>query len=229
METREYQKTINYIFDLIEGGLLKVGDQLPTERKLSERLGISRNSIREALRTLENLGLVECRQGSGTYLVDHVSETFKKAINIMLMMKQTSHSEICEFRRHMEKAACRFVISKGVSEEARSALLSAVERLKLSEETNGMAEADTLFHYTLIRATGNSFMITIFDAVTDTYRKFIDDILTLSDSATKSELNKAHEKIARSLVSGDEEACIAAINEHYDIVERIEESHNAKH
>lgn len=225
METREYQKTINYIFDLIESGMLQVGDQLPTERKLSERLGISRNSIREALRTLENLGLVECRQGSGTYLVDHVSETFTKAINIMLMMKRTSRSEIGTFRRYMEKAACRSLIRKGVSEQSKNALLSAVERLKLSENTNGMTEADTNFHYTLIRATGNNFAMTLFDSVTDIYRKFIDDTLIISDSATKAKLNDAHERIALSVISGDEAACLRAIDDHYDIVESLESPH----
>jgi GntR family transcriptional repressor for pyruvate dehydrogenase complex len=225
METREYQKTINYIFDLLESGMLRVGDQLPTERKLSERLGISRNSIREALRTLENLGLVECRQGSGTYLVDHVSETFTKAINIMLMMKQTSRSEIGIFRRYMEKAACRSIMRKGISEESRSELLNAVERLKLSEENGGMTEADTQFHYTLIRITKNNFAITLFGSVTDIYRKFIDDTLIISDAATKAKLNDAHERIALSVIAGDEAACLKAIDEHYDIVESLERPH----
>ncbi len=224
MEKREYQKTVDYIFELIESGMLKVGDQLPTERKLSERLGISRNSIREALRTLENLGLVECRQGSGTYLVDHVSETFTKAINIMLMMKQTSHAEIGVFRRHMEKAVCRYIIGNGMSDQSREALINAVERLRLTENTSIMTEADTQFHYTLIRATENSFMITLFDSVTEIYRRWIDDMLTVSSAETKAELNDAHERIARYLIDGNVELCIKAIDDHYDIVERIEGS-----
>ena len=225
METREYQKTINDIFDLLESGMLRVGDQLPTERKLSERLGISRNSIREALRTLENLGLVECRQGSGTYLVDHVSETFTKAINIMLMMKQTSRSEIGIFRRYMEKAACRSLIKKGMSEQSKNELLAAVERLKLSEFTGNMTEADTQFHYTLIRTTQNNFAMTLFGSVTNIYRKFIDDTLIISDAATKARLNDAHERIALSVISGDEAACLRAIDDHYDIVESLESPH----
>ena len=222
METREYQKTINYIFDLLESGMLRVGDQLPTERKLSERLGISRNSIREALRTLENLGLVECRQGSGTYLVDHVSETFTKAINIMLMMKQTSRSEIGTFRRYMEKAACRSLLRKGISEQSKTELLSAVERLRLTEQTGNMTEADTQFHYTIIHTTKNNFAMTLFGSVTDIYRKFIDDTLIISDAATKSRLNDAHERIANCLIAGDEAGCLKAVDDHYDIVEALE-------
>ena len=212
MEKREYQKTIDYIFELIEGGMIKVGDQLPTERKFSERLGISRNSIREALRTLENLGLVECRQGSGTYLTDHVSSTFTKAINIMLMMKHTSREEICIFRRNVEKSVCAYMISTGCKEDTGSIISKALEDLTNAEDLHDLIEADTQFHYSLIRATNNSFMVTLMDSVTDVYRKWIDDLLTVASDDVKYRLNEAHKKIALGVLSCDLELCMKAID-----------------
>lgn len=221
MEKREYQKTIDYIFELIEGGMIKVGDQLPTERKFSERLGISRNSIREALRTLENLGLVECRQGSGTYLTDRVSETFTKAINIMLMLKHTSRDEISRFRRNVEKSICSCLISKGCSEENRIAIGKALEALSSAKDLAELTEADTQFHYTLIRATNNSFMVTLMDSVADVFRKWIDNRLTIASDDMKRQLSEAHKKIALGVISCDMELCMNAIDEHYDIVDNM--------
>ena len=223
MEKREYQKTIDYVFELIEGGMIKVGDQLPTERKFSERLGISRNSIREALRTLENLGLVECRQGSGTYLTDRVSETLTKSINIMLMLKQTSRDEISIFRRNVEKSVCSSIIARGCSENSKTAILRALDALDGASDLTELIEADTQFHYTLIRATNNSFMITLMDSVSDVFRKWIDYRLTIASEEIKSRLSDAHRRIAMGVISGDMELCMNAIDEHYNIVDDMGE------
>ena len=96
MEAREYQKAIDCLCGLIEDGQLTVGDKLPTERALAEQLGISRNSTREALRALENLGVVERRQGSGSYLVGNTTKTIQPMIDMMLLLGQTSQLEICD-------------------------------------------------------------------------------------------------------------------------------------
>ena len=112
MEAREYQKAIDCLCGLIEDGQLTVGDKLPTERALAEQLGISRNSTREALRALENLGVVERRQGSGSYLVGNTTKTIQPMIDMMLLLGQTSQLEICAFRRNMEKAVILAVLEK---------------------------------------------------------------------------------------------------------------------
>ena len=72
-EVREYQKAVEYLCGLIKAGELKIGSKLPTERKLAETLSIGRNSTREALRILENMGVIVCRQGSGNYLAGYDS------------------------------------------------------------------------------------------------------------------------------------------------------------
>ena len=67
-ERREYSRVVDHIYTLIETGQLTVGSRLPAERALAEELCAGRNSVREALRMLENIGLVESRQGSGNYI-----------------------------------------------------------------------------------------------------------------------------------------------------------------
>ena len=117
MGNSEYRKTIDYILDLIRSGMLQVGDKLPTERSISEKLGISRNTVREALRGLEILGIVNGKQGSGNYLTDNISDSIASAMDIMLLMNRTSKEEICSFRRSMEKTVCSYLVAKGCSSE----------------------------------------------------------------------------------------------------------------
>ena len=96
---REYQKAIDYLSDQIRAGMLTVGSRLPTERAIAEDLGISRNSTREALRTMENMGMIESKQGSGHYLTGSISNSLSGMIQMMLLLNKTSQREICAVRR----------------------------------------------------------------------------------------------------------------------------------
>ena len=69
MAGKENNKAIEYVMDQIKDGSLGIGSKLPAERTLAEALGIGRNSTREALRTLENMGVISSKQGSGNFVV----------------------------------------------------------------------------------------------------------------------------------------------------------------
>lgn len=111
--SKEYEKAIHYLYELIQNGELKIGSKLPTERSIAEQLNISRNSTREALRVLENTGLIESRHGSGNYLTGNMSKTISSVTNMMLLLQQTTKEEICFFRRNMEKSVCLSILEKG--------------------------------------------------------------------------------------------------------------------
>lgn len=66
---RAYEDIVQQILSLIEGGKLKQSDQLPSERELTEILKVSRTTVREAIRTLESMKLLQCRQRNGTYVL----------------------------------------------------------------------------------------------------------------------------------------------------------------
>ena len=72
MEEDRYQDVCTYVRRLIEQGQLRPGDRLPTERALSQDLGVSRGTVRDGLRLLESMGVLESRQGSGNYLSNHM-------------------------------------------------------------------------------------------------------------------------------------------------------------
>ena len=218
MGNSEYRKTIDYILDLIRSGMLQVGDKLPTERSISEKLGISRNTVREALRGLEILGIVNGKQGSGNYLTDNISDSIASAMDIMLLMNRTSKEEICSFRRSMEKTVCSYLVAKGCSADNKLKIVAALNRLKDSEGTEEQTVADRDFHYSLINATENSFWITFMNAVSEVYMRWIDDFLTTADHDVRIRLQDAHEKIVQGIITGDIEFCFRAIDTHYNII-----------
>jgi GntR family transcriptional repressor for pyruvate dehydrogenase complex len=220
MGNSEYRKTIDYILDLIRSGMLQVGDKLPTERSISEKLGISRNTVREALRGLEILGIVNGKQGSGNYLTDNISESMSKAMDIMLLMNKTSKEEISTFRRSMEKSVCSYLISKGCSSENKLKIVAALNRLKESEGTDEQTVADRDFHYSLIYATENSFWITLMEAVSEVYMRWIDNFLMTADSEVRKRLQDAHEKMVQGIITGDMVFCYCAIDAHYDLIDK---------
>jgi GntR family transcriptional repressor for pyruvate dehydrogenase complex len=101
---REYERAITYIQSLISSHRIEIGDKLPSEREISQELCLSRNSTREALRMLENMGVLESRQGSGNYLCGYMTQSFKNAFDMMILLQETNREDICRFRRSMEKA-----------------------------------------------------------------------------------------------------------------------------
>lgn len=218
MEAREYQKAIDCLCGLIEEGQLAMGDKLPTERALAEQLGISRNSTREALRALENLGVVERRQGSGSYLVGNTTKTIQPMIDMMLLLGQTSRLEICAFRRNMEKGIILAVLEKGTFprwEEKLAALLDTpFPALPLEEQ----CRRDREFHFTLMEATENRFWVSIGQAIVWVYNRWIDSVLEKLEPEMKAQVSQAHVDLFQALKAGDRAACEAAIDRHYDIV-----------
>lgn len=213
-ENKEYKKAINYICGLVESRQLNIGDKIPTERAIAQTLGISRNSTREALRTLENMGAVESRHGSGNYLSGNISKALSDMINMLMFLSRISPEEICDFRRSMDKAVCQMIIDSG--DEIPDIFTEAFENSDEKDE----ADADRAFHYMLIHATGNRFWIELMDAISDVYRGWIDDVLRSADEKTKAELRQSHRDICEAVVHRKSEDCRRAIDRHYDMIDR---------
>lgn len=217
-DSREYQRVIDYIKSLINTGDLTAGSKLPTERAIAETLSISRNSTREALRMLEKMGVIESRRGSGNYISGHMSKSIAEMIDMMLLLRKTNRTEICAFRRSMEKAVCISIIETGEnaalireSEET----ISSFPRIPIEEQI----EADRNFHYKLIHATNNQFWIFFMESIAEVYRRWIDSALRNADENTKKSLHEAHLSMLTALKNGDRKACEAAIDRHYDLID----------
>jgi GntR family transcriptional repressor for pyruvate dehydrogenase complex len=83
---RLYEKIVEQIEDLILRGELKIGDKLPSERGLAEKLTVSRNAVREAMKTLTHKGLIEVFPGRGTFITDGTSQVARQSLNLLIKL-----------------------------------------------------------------------------------------------------------------------------------------------
>ncbi len=217
VENRAYLKVIQYIKQLLLNNQLSIGDKLPTERELSELLELSRNSTREALRTMENMGMIESRQGSGNYLACNMGKSFMDSLTMMILMKRVDYLEISQLRRGIEIQALSLAMNKITDDELHNLELI----LNSMQECNQIQEValDKEFHYALVIASKNELILNIMQALSEICEQFIDHILSKTLKNSKAELMKSHRKVLKSLVLKDLSMGIEAVNEHYNIID----------
>jgi GntR family transcriptional repressor for pyruvate dehydrogenase complex len=217
---KEYQKAIDYIRSLIIDQKIQIGSKIPPERKISETLSISRNSTREALRMLENMGLIESRQGLGNYLSGNVSQSLSKMIDAMLILQQTDTEDIFQFRRGIEKTVFDLAYKKRKDNPylaQMEPLFSKFPKVILDKQI----ENDKEFHYLLVRATGNKLLSIMMSSISDIYYQGIDMVLRNASPEVMQNLHLAHMAIYESLVQNNPASGIQAIAKHYDIIDKM--------
>ena len=218
MAGKEYNKAIEYVMDQIKDGNLGIGSKLPAERALAETLGIGRNSTREALRTLENMGVISSKQGSGNFVTGDMTSVLPGMLEMMMVLSRFDKEELHSFRHNMEKTVCSMILQSGdrAKEIARKALRILNEAAVSAEDE---IDIDMRFHFALVEGTGNRLMISLMQSVSEIYTDMISQVLSSADEEKKNRLFKAHEEIAKALEAGDEVKCFKAIDEHYNIIE----------
>lgn len=217
-ENKTYNNVIHYIKDMVRTDALKEGDRLPTERKMSLDLNMSRNSIREALRTMETLGLVESRQGSGNYLTSSMGKAFTETLTMMLYMKKINYIEINQVRCAIEIQAFHSVILNRKEEQLRKMM----ERLLALEAATGEEESrcDKEFHHELIAMTQNPLMIGIMEALADAFEDGITYNLNNMNEKERQYERECHRLIVEGLKSKDLEKGLRGIKNHYDFIDQ---------
>lgn len=218
--TQEYEKAMNYIYRLMKEGTLRIGSKLPTERFIAEELGIGRNSTREALSILHGMGLIESVQGSGNYVTKNVGHSMHQVILMMLALESVSQREVCEFRCVMENAVCNELIDKTLTDEEEDKIRAIVNQMD-DLQGDDLIEVDKLFHKTLILATDNNLWIILMEAITEVYRDWIDYPLKQADDSYRKEIIQCHKDIVHFLLDKDTEKMKQAIDQHYDLIEKL--------
>lgn len=216
----EYEKAINYIYSLICDGSLKVGSKLPAERAIAEKLGIGRNSTREALSILHGMGMITRVHGSGNYVAQNAGSSIKQIITVMLALGTITKQDVCEFRRIMEKSVCSVLINKSFSRQQEEHFRELLNEMKIAQSKR-LVEIDKAFHDSLILATENTLFITVMEAVTEVYREWIDIVLKKADKENKQKLFQCHSDIFDSILNKDTEMVINAVDRHYDLIEEM--------
>lgn len=198
---------------------LKPGDKLPSERELAEMLQVSRSSIRDAIRGLELMGLVEPRQGAGTIVRELSAETLVNPFANALKRRHELVSELLDFRKMLEPPlAARAATHASPEEISEMEEILQRQEAKLSDDETSIAE-DAEFHYSVALASGNSVVLKVLDILMDLLRETRERSLQVKGRPEKS--LAGHRRVLAAIKRHDAEAARDAMRRHIEDVEEI--------
>src|SRR5438309_4931136 len=154
-------EAIDSIQGLVISGSWGPGDPLAKETELAAQLGLSRNSLREAVRALSQLRVLEVRQGDGTYVTSLEPELLLESTSFVShLLVGESALELFEVRRLLEGAAAALAAAR-IDEAGKEALRTRLVRMIESATVEELVQADVDFHAVIARATGNTFLTSL--------------------------------------------------------------------
>ena len=209
---------IGRIKSMILSGELAPGDRLPPEKELGQRLGISRNTVREAVKALEMIRVLDVRRGDGTYVSSLEPALLVEAISFVVDLHlDRSIIELFEVRRILEGAAARLAAAH-ISQEQLLSLRTQLDFARATDSVEELVQHDLLFHAHVVAASGNTYLSALADSLsTRTVRARIWRGLTQTGAVERT-LNE-HEALVAALEAGDSRLAEALAMSHISGVE----------
>ncbi len=201
------------IKDMILAGELKPGDRLPPEKELSEALGLSRSSLREAVKALEIIHVLDVRRGDGTYLTSLKPEVLLGAMSFMADIHQdASVLELFAVRRILEPAAAAMACGR-VTPADVARLRSLLAEVAAGTSVDDLVAHDLIFHRSVCELSGNAYLTSLLDTLSgSTLRARVWRGLTEEGSVERTLTE--HRGIVDALESGDAELVSSRVTVH---------------
>jgi DNA-binding FadR family transcriptional regulator len=197
---------------IVDNGL-QPGDALPSENALSKELEVSRNLVREAVRGLEALGIVDIRRGSGLYVSNFSMEQLMINIDYSIHFEINDLKELFAVRRALEIGMVGNAI-KAKTKEREDELKAILDLIRLkAERGQPFPEEDRSFHQCLFAALNNRTLLRILDVFWMVLNK-ADQIIDLRDKDPHWTY-ELHIPVVTAFVEGDKEAARSALLQHY--------------
>ena len=202
------------IKDYILTNALRPGDAIPSENELAKQLGVSRNSVREAVKSLESLGVLETRRGSGLFLRQFSFEPLFAGLAYGLLFDLHDLAELLELRRAVEtgfiEAAIRRVDAAQI-EELRGLVEQMRQRAKRGQ---GFPDEDRAFHRCLYERLGNRMLLRLIDTFWLAFSRAVQHAALLTD-ATPLSTYQDHLEIVEAIAARDVPRARLALGQHY--------------
>ncbi|HMN83080.1 MAG TPA: FadR/GntR family transcriptional regulator [Burkholderiaceae bacterium] len=161
-------------------GRLKPGDRLPAERELAAKLGVSRNSVREALRVLETAGVLRLQKGAhgGAFVASPNGQSVATALQDMFQLGSVTPAQLTEARLHITDSVVRLACGR-ITPEQLAALERNVERSRAASDAGDYPERSRInleFHKILAQATGNPVFESVMSGLVAIMQHFVDTL-----------------------------------------------------
>ncbi|TWD84627.1 GntR family transcriptional regulator [Kribbella amoyensis] len=190
---------------------LRPGDPLKSEAELARLFGVSRNSVREAVKALESTGVLETRRGSGVYVRDFSFDPLLDHLPYGLMQGKQALRELAALRKTLETALITDAMD-AMTPASVSALRETLEEMRaLAEQGEGFAEQDRMFHQLLFRDLGNTMLLRLFDLFWLAFHAAVPP----ARGRTPMDAYHGHATVLDAILTGDPDQARAAIRDHY--------------
>ncbi|MDU6264473.1 MAG: FadR/GntR family transcriptional regulator [Anaerocolumna aminovalerica] len=219
LQKKSYTKVVDYIKHQIMAGQLKTGDKLPAERELSETLGVSRNSVREAVRTLDIMGVISSQHGAGNYVQGNFENNLVESMSMMFLLNQINYEQISQLRLGLEMQALMLAIDH-ITEPELKQMEQIISQLENVTEENNVI-LDKKLHYSIAVASKNVLILNILQALSTIVDQFILDLRReiLSSEDSRDGLYEAHKGMVKSLLTKDKELGRKSIYKHFALID----------
>ncbi|APX89611.1 GntR family transcriptional regulator [Brevirhabdus pacifica] len=219
---------------LILRGVLRPGQRLPSERELSEKLGVSRPSLREAIASLQESGLLTSRAGSGIFVDDSLAAAFPEALTRLFSEHQEAVFDYIAFRRDLEGLAAERAALRGSETDLKviNTIYCKMEGVQSKRNQNDEARLDAEFHMAIVEASHNIVMLHMMRSMFGLLRTgvFYNRQVMFRQRTTRAVLLQQHSAINTALQERDPAAARRAVEEHLDYVEKcLIEQQKAEH
>lgn len=212
--TNVFESTVEQLATAIRLGVLVDGDHLPPERELADRLGVARNTLRDAIAALREAGLVQTRRGRGggtvvTYAGPSVAtgEGPRPRVGMAL-------ADALDFRRVVEPGAARLAALQPLSGEQRAGLVAAVHEVRVADGDSAHRLADSRLHLAVATASGSPMLVEAVTRAQSALGELLAAIPVLRTNIQHS--HDQHDAIVDAILCGAADAARSAMEEHCD-------------
>jgi GntR family transcriptional repressor for pyruvate dehydrogenase complex len=210
--SRIYEHIVGQINALIREGRWAPGDQIPPERELAERFKVSRTSVREALRALEMQGIIDSRQGGGTFIRTGDTEMLVGPLAAAILRGRRELAEVLEGRELIEPGIARLAARRATAEHVAELETLLQRQRECIAAERSFVEEDTAFHYTLAKAADNHILLRLHNVILDVLRESRQSYLHVPNRPQMS--LRGHEAMLAAVKAKDVDAAYRASLAH---------------
>ena len=217
-----YEEVSDELYEMIRSGSLKPGEQLDSIQQLAENFQVGRPAIREALSALSSMGLIEIKQGEGTFVKTFDPAIMNHPLSAALLMDQDNIKHLLEVRKILESGTAEVAAKKRTEENLIELKDMLFNMEKVSDDEELSDKADISFHVAVANASQNELLITLMNHVSELMTEKMRDIrraALYSEEMTRKQLDQQHVRIYDAILAQDEDGARSAMLFHLQSVE----------
>ncbi|MEO5762732.1 MAG: FadR/GntR family transcriptional regulator [Vicinamibacteria bacterium] len=215
-------QVVDFVRRQIDAGKLKPGDRLPAERDLAEEIGVSRPSLRSGLQTLQALGVIQSRQGAGTFIADGPPRLGVAPLSFLAALHGFTRDDMFEARRVLELGAASMAADRATPERITVLADEVAAMYAALDDPQEYLIHDVQFHKAVAAASGNPVLATLIDTISElvyeTRRRTVERAVDLKESA------EMHRRIYRAIKAGDAEKARDEMGMHLALARQAQAS-----